>query len=539
MPNYSLSQVRRSRQDSPQRATQPRSSATLSVPAAYLVLCLVVSACGPLPDSSETADSNLAQTVPAGDKGGFGQQSARPTATPRARSRIKVIRGGTPNRITPQPSPTDWPAPVGLSSATPGPAFVIMDLQDGLATAHTWSIPQQEPTVERSGYIAATDAIEALRTAAPAREGLLLWGGNDGYLESWLLEYGGPVLMVELSQVGMDVLGVGGHFSANATPEPHRAGGSLGFRPGCIPVPRNQRYKLTAYIDPRNGHYVGHSFGTNADPIWDIADANIDIIKVTPTPRPSATASPASATVWPTVTPHPTPKPLLDPLATTALGVGEYPAGIHEMIQVWPLVAGSSWTYRATGHSDGREWHSEVVTETVISTRSFGADAMIVTYGVTHSLGTVGKDYPWASGIFSHERIVLDDRVMSSLPGSTTLASLEELLGQADNSDRSSPSASTMARLPLVIDDPYNYWWRTGRIQTVTGPAGVFPGSVELTAIRNAANSSGHWLTPGVGIVRHELPGCSSGSAWGNYTVLELIEWQIPPLKAVSSGTTD
>ncbi len=158
-----------------------------------------------------------------------------------------------------------------------------------------------------------------------------------------------------------------------------------------------------------------------------------------------------------------------------------------------------------------------------------GSDLMVVNI-VANMEGT-----PRGSGSYT-ERIILPDSIVYASPyaNATPFVNADELAAAAtDNAEDNEPDLYTIMRLPLGTRETLNRWWAVERTMPLATAAGSFDGCIELTEIFNAANRDGHWLCPGVGIVRRELPGCTSGGVHGNYGVWELIEWSVPPLRAV------
>lgn len=376
----------------------------------------------------------------------------------------------TPPLISRATAASRPPATVGFPTATPGPAALLIDLADAQATAIAWSGPGQAPRIVRAAYLdAAAGAIEALRSLRGLERGLYLYDAEpaDSALEWWLTptpleeprqDQGGPLIMVELSQLGMDILGVG-EFQGFTQAE----------RPGpCEPVPRNARYTITAFFDARSGRFIGQLFGLAPEPLWSVTSGYIEYRRVTATP--SATPSPPGPRRWPTLTPRPTSMPLFDAAwQAEPLAQGEYPRGVSKMIHVWPLVEGSWWSYRVTTHYNGRDWHTEVITETVVNATRRGLDVMVVEIGTEG-----GETRPWDAGVFGNERIIIGDRVMTAEVVTVPLTNEKELVASSDPVGRLygnfiRPPVTSMysiARVPLRTGDQYNYWWRSARTRS-------------------------------------------------------------------------
>jgi len=145
-----------------------------------------------------------------------------------------------------------------------------MTLADAEATALAGTIAEQEPRIERSGYVAGVEGAAALE-AAGATDVYLY--GRDVDLYTHLVaggghnhagEPGGPIAMVELSQLGMDILGV---HSRDAEVQPTAA-------EACRPVPGDQRYAVTVFYDPRSADTIGHTFAALPAGLWAVASGS-------------------------------------------------------------------------------------------------------------------------------------------------------------------------------------------------------------------------------------------------------------------------
>lgn len=271
------------------------------------------------------------------------------------------------------PSETPW-TPI-IPTPTPGPALLQMTLADAEATAMAWSIPDREPRIERSGYVGAVDAFGALEAAGADMElspccsgGLLQWRIAEGM--PWAGEPpGGPLVLVEISQRGFDLV----------YPWNDRRDSRLD---NCVLVPASERYTVTHVFDPRIEAHPGYVLESAPPALWAVASTAIDHVRITatptstavPTPSPDANASPTA-----TLTPSPTLAPLIDATSRAfPLGVGEHPAALADAVAAWPLVVGSTWTYRATEHYDGVRWSTWTITESVVSAVRHGEALMEV-----------------------------------------------------------------------------------------------------------------------------------------------------------------
>jgi hypothetical protein len=395
---------------------------------------------------------------------------------------------------------------------------LALDLPSAKATLLAETLLEQEPYIERSGYITAADALPVL-AVDPDSDRYWLWEG-DTRVDRYLAEEGGPLMMIELSQSGMDTRGLERprDAPAAATAQARLASGA-GWP--CVPVPAGIRYTITAFADPRTGWFLGHTFQPMPADLWQRVTPELPHTPAPPSPPPTSSPDARRSPQPPSLPSH---APAVDPsVLSSPLGRGEYPAAVANTIGAWPLVRGASWTYRAKGHTSGRGWHTGTVREVVEVANRLGPDLMEVWVSTTGDI--------WAYG--SGWRVITPSTVIDGgSPSQHSGFTREELLATAANRAQArSDEPITLARLPLQVGDRYNYWWDLSSADDVDTPAGHFEGCSVLREIFNAGNSWGHWLCPGVGIAYHEQPGC--GSVYGYYTVLELVDYSIPPLIAV------
>jgi len=407
-----------------------------------------------------------------------------------------------------------------------------LTLADAEATVMALTLPQYSPRIERAGFIGGADAIAALESAQVPDIALLqrqhdlrshlIWGG--GY--NAIGDPGGPLAIVERSQLGMDVMGVGVRHLGQWPP------GQVGH---CGSPPADQRYSVTVVIDPRSAHTIGHIVGAMPDALWAVASPDVPHVRVTATPWPSLTPSATPEARVP-ASPLPMPSPTLGPLValdefSMALGRGEYPSGLREAIAAWPLVVGSTWTYRATAHTDALGWSTGLVTETVVEATRHGGDLMeAVVTGSRISLSASSQRTTIVvrpDGVFvaryphRHPRPQLNRAEALATRAVTDAGRLDGPLMQ-------------IVSFPLAVQraapQAFSLWSVIG-IEVVPASAGVFPSCFQVSEVISAGSMAGRWLCPGVGFARHELSICST--SYGGYSVLDLVDYTIPPLVVV------
>ncbi len=403
-----------------------------------------------------------------------------------------------------------------------------MTLADARATVRQWWIPANEARIERVSYVALADVIDILFAES---EELYLLGGYDTvyYVDRLRALTPGPIIAIEVSQRGIDLLGhehAGNQQHFGNAEQPNQ----------CMPVPYAKRYTYYALWDARRGFYLGHGFGGLPEALWQrAAEVPPRLVHVTATPRP--TASPAT----PSVPPTPTTTVRFSNALRQDLGDGEVPAAVLAVAEVLPWVRGARWTYRETDVRNGVQWSTSALTETVVASSRLASDVMEVRVRCESSPERSYPACPWGAGLGWHSvepaaEYLVPDGVFTAHFSQAWPQALDtfrqeaaRLLHQGSRWDMGDPVA--LVQLPLRVDEQYNYWWHAERQETVNVPAGTFEGCYALVEIVNAGNSWAHWLCPGVGFVRHELPGCST--QYGGYSVLELVDYHIPRVVAV------
>lgn len=316
--------------------------------------------------------------------------------------------------------------------------------------------------------------------------------------------------MVEGSQLGIDLIGYRHERSATGL------FGNVVPPTLCEPAPGDHRFEFTAFFDPATGLYLGHN-GWDAghragvpESIWRLAEARarpVHPVTPTTTPSPLATRTPVSPNTLPvmaTLTPRPTPTA---PFAVDGTGVplssGEVPQAVVDTARVLPWVAGGRWAYRATRVEDMVHWSTFAETETVASAEQLSPATMEVRLDYGEPLLA-----PWADGMG-----------LTGFLRPDGLYSDRWLVGQ------DLPAA--VFRMPLGTPTRVDDFWHIFKVGSVTAPAGHFENCHVLVESAGARNLSAHWLCPGVGFVRHELPYC--GEDGSTYTVYELVDYEIPP----------
>jgi len=485
------------------------------------------------------APTRAAQAAQAGDPGTAADGGASRLAATTGTTRPSATRPAVPRPITTTAvrysSATPW-RPV-IPTPTPGPALLQMTLVDAEATVMSWTIPGQAPRIERSGYVGAVEAFEALEAAGTE----MVFAGGESSLRWQIAEGGtsereqpgGPLVLVEISQRGLDLVDPGWETMEDRFSS-------------CTLVPAHERYTVTHVFDPRIGALAGYGHARLLDELWTVASPAIDHVRITTTPTSTAppTSSPdAYASPTATLTPSPTPAPLIDASASVrSLGIGEHPAALAGAVAAWPLVVGSSWTYRATEHLDGVFWSTWTITESVVSAVQHGEALMEVELArVTDRADDLGHGL-WPE-VDLDRLLVRHDAVLYVIQRSNRSLSPAQ-------ADAELPPARSQAwedgGLVAVVGFPIGAdyeeaqaqgegksWWRPfwrpiGPFGDVKSSAGVFPSCHASSSRSGAANGVQHWLCIGVGYVRHEVSGCHP--MFGGYTVFDLIDFTVPQL---------
>lgn len=523
------------------KAHRPAVPVPVRFPRALLLLACLVFGAGcrqpaKPPDGAPTRGTQAAQ---AGDPGVTADGGASLLATSTGTTRPSATRLALPRPTRTSAvrySSATLRRPV-IPTPTPGPALLQMTLADAEATVMSWTIPDQAPRIERSGYVAAVDAYEALEAADA--DVLLNYGSDSlqGYIAGTRGSEAvvGPLVLIEVSQRGLDILD-------DQRSEAKRQLNS------CTLVPADQRYLATLVFDPSEADLVGHTLEAAPEALWAIAATVIDHVRVTATATSAALpAAIPDAHASPTP-PSSTPGPLIDPaVPAIRLGVGEYPTTLADAIAAWPLVVGSSWTYRAKSHGNGVFWHAWTITETVVSAVRYGDALMEVAFirETNPSTAGVGDMWPEVAGDRPLDRVLVRaDGVLYSgyemLEGRRSYRPLRLAEALAEPPEAPSKEAWDAPLKPIVAlplharSVPARWqalWLPRGGVSNLLSTAGEFPLCHATSSYLGSYSASQHWLCPGVGYARHEISAC--GVMVGGHAVFDLIDYTIPPLVAV------
>lgn len=450
---------------------------------------------------------------------------ARPTVTPQPTATITPTKSPTPTATsmwsptpiasatsTTTPSPAPLPTPWPLDASLP----VVMTVEEAESEVLSWAIPEREARIERSAYVSSAD----FQAAMSSEELEDAWPGLDdtpygmAFQLQEILPASGWLIMVEGSQRGIDLLGFGHRRS------PDGLAGNVVPPNLCEPAPRDYRLKFTAFFDPTTGLYLGHNgadqvLSSIPESVWQLAQARVRPVHevtptLTPSPPPTQTAIPtadlaSTLTATSTSTPRPTPtEPFPVDATSVPLGAGEVPQAVIGTARVLPWVAGGQWTYLATRVEDMVHWSTFTVTETVASAQRLSPTTMEVRL----DYGEPGWT-PWAAGM-DLKNYLRPDGFYS------------------DRWWTGQNHPAVVFRLPMAAGGRVDEFWYVDKVESVTVPAGHFEDCYVMIENAGARNLFAHWLCPGVGFVRHELPSCTSDGS--GYTVYELTNYNIPPI---------
>jgi hypothetical protein len=193
------------------------------------------------------------------------------------------------------------------------------------------------------------------------------------------------------------------------------------------------------------------------------------------------------------------------------------PAALEPVFRTYPMIPGSSWTWRVTHRGAGVRWAVVTITETVRAVWLAGPDRALVEVDVEEKPQT-----PMAASYIpiepSERRIyrevdpafvLLDEyRRGTSVPGQFhPRITVEPLLDHFDSgSDEIRPEESAFG-------------------VSVTTRGGAFDGCTRLSVVGGGGWENYRWFCPGVGYVRDERYTCYSNA--GDFTLSELVRWSI------------
>ena len=482
------------------------------VPAGLAVFALGCRGATPTESAATAATAATTAAIAATPVPAPSEEPAAPTETRPTRPR-STRRPGPVAPATAWPTATGTPRPTP-TSAPPGPLPVEMTLEEAEQEVRSWWIPELQARIVRSAYVRKADVRAAL---APDEEYLYFYG--ESQMEVIGAEHiVDPLIMVEVVQPGLEKL-----VAERFRPPPDR-------RRACLPPTDDGRY--TTFFEAQGGWELGHHFEPVPDALWSqIAASPVAVVHVTATPRPSPSPSLEAGVTLPTRTTHPPPaiwtrEPPRD------LEVGEVPAPLGDTARTLPWVVGGSWSYRVTAVLNMTSWTSGTFSERIVKAMRLGPDVVEVQFERSEALVPLRSSYninPWRSGWSNTDRAVVVPTgavvmLWESMDQDDFRAKVAAIGERRAAWTRGDPGE--ILRLPLQPPERYNYWWRVLGEGFVGTPAGDFPVAYALSDIVNAGNSWTHWLAPGVGFVRHELPGI--GTSYCSFTVLELTDYRVP-----------
>jgi DNA-directed RNA polymerase specialized sigma24 family protein len=213
------------------------------------------------------------------------------------------------------------------------------------------------------------------------------------------------------------------------------------------------------------------------------------------------------------------------------LAEGTVPPALATTLRQWPLVPGSAWTHRASGHDAGVQWTRGTFTETVDAAWRVRSGGMIVRLRRDFAPAQWPGAEPnkrrldtqsmfWWSEAERDDAVLLyvaPGGVVEYHPGLDPAAAarrLAEPVGTGEDPARS--AIRTFVRIPVRLDRGSGVdEARDGG--EVAVPAGRFDGCTIFGYRISAVNTEYHWLCPGVGVVRRKSPRC--GSIFGGFVV--------------------
>lgn len=439
---------------------------------------------------------------------------------------LVAIDGPPPTATRPPPRPTPTPWPTGR------PMPIVMDREAAAAEVLRWTDPIGEPRVERSRIIEPGDAYESLRETesiemyGPWHDwlGSCIFNMSPSYYEGshaepekadWLRSEPGPLLFVEASHLGMDLL---------AEPDGHMRENQPEMGPSDL-VDGQSRYRFTALFRAQDGSLVGHTFAALPEALWAAPEALAQTVvlhtpTVTITPTPSATGErPTPAT--------PAPPLVEDAPLDRALAPGERPAALKDALRVAPLLPGTRWTYRIRGVADGAKWLEPFTkTVTVESARLLDEDILEATLSQTTwtNDGPQPSEGPFGLGLMLHEGwrwrfILTPDGLWARSMFTEPPVPISSLRG----SDLRPQGLTKLVDLTLD-ETPGQSMWTWIRRRHVETPAGSYENCAELHEWFSAGQSFRHWFCPGIGFVRTE----TGGGMWctHSFRIQELIDFR-------------
>lgn len=270
----------------------------------------------------------------------------------------------TPTTVIPptntlQPTPRPTVSGTATSTGVPEPIAVSLSRQDAEREVLSWFDPTREPHIEWSKYVRRNEMAAALQAAGM---GLLrdVWRSSFEDVPLVLMD-DDPLVVVVASTRGIDPL------------SGHERDGQPWLQPQAQPdAVSPHRVTVLAVFNAITGQRRAAMSWPSADPsalidtLTDLRAAAVNYrpdLRPTETPHPTSPPTPTElagrSTQWP-----PTPTPTLVP-ASAYLTAANMPPELRSTFAAYPLVPGSSWTWRYTFSNADVRWVAEVLTETI------------------------------------------------------------------------------------------------------------------------------------------------------------------------------
>jgi hypothetical protein len=241
--------------------------------------------------------------------------------------------------------------------------------------------------------------------------------------------------------------------------------------------------------------------------------------KVSATPRPTALGSSATPyllapSTW---TPSPTPT---DVPAAARLTRSNMPTDLRPAFEAYPLIPGTSWTWRYTLTTGNVRWEAMVLTETVEAAWLEGATVVVRSSVAAQSItGENGGDRTAADSLPESllRRIGLNGISNSDSPGQTGSRD-----GAATSPEPPDVPAILLSARFVADDGGIDNRVSDGPTTLVTR-AGTFSGCWRSESTVSAGAGATRWFCPGIGIVAY---GNGVGGSFSAWSVAELIRWR-------------
>jgi hypothetical protein len=425
---------------------------------------------------------------------------------------------GTPVKRTSTPRPT----PTGTATSTPtvvplsNAVSAGVSLEEAESEVLAWLDPSREPRIEWSRYV-RRDAF-AGQFPWDVHFADMSHGSDDRRLSDI---HDDPLIVVSASTRGIDKL----------------AGPPV---EGWLAPPRftsTDRVPVFAVFSALTGdRKIAMAPPAPGEDEWTALAlaAPTAVVNFVPEAKVSSTPWPNSGTPWPypgyarqpTTTPTYTPTTVP---STAQLTSANLPPGVATMLDTYPLIPGTSWTWRYTLTNGNVRWEAMVLTETVESAWLEGEDVVVFSRLEAESItGAHGGDSTLADSLGSGSSVSvslpasIQRRVTSD--GIREPALTEQIVRtpKPPTGDTTDPAAIALSARFVGDDSGFMDRIAGGPADIATG-AGTYSDCWAVASEISAGASSVRWFCPGVGVVQFGFGNHSSFMAW---SFAELVRWQ-------------